>query len=64
MHPRFQREGIGEEMISAFLKRVSAKPDVRRVIVKTDDVAGAGRLYGRSSSGTHCSVYVATVNLA
>lgn len=61
VHPRHQRRGVGKEMIALFIQAVSADPNTRKVIVKTDDSI-AGRLYSAHFQGLSTTVYARRVN--
>ena len=57
--PGFQRKGYGEQMLRAFLAQAKQDRRVRKVVVKTDDPLGAGRLYEKLFAKTGMTVYAA-----
>jgi len=62
VHPSFQGRGHGKELVHAFLERARSEPEIRKVIVKTDDQLRAGKLYQRYFSVVATTIYGATVN--
>lgn len=57
-----QDKGYGQLLIDAFLKRVGADPTVRKVSVKTDDEARAGKVYRKFFAPVHTTVYSKPIN--
>lgn len=62
IHPRHQGRGLAEKLVSAFLESVAQRPEVRKVIVKTDDEGRAARVYERLFGLVAAKVYSRTVN--
>lgn len=62
VHPDCQRRGYGKALIKGFLERVREDLDVRKVIVKTDDGAKAGKLYSQFFDTMKTTVYVKPIN--
>jgi RimJ/RimL family protein N-acetyltransferase len=61
-HPSFQGQGIGSEMLKAFLSSCAQDPNIRTVIVKTDDPKRAGLLYSKSFNISDKTVYSKVIN--
>jgi GNAT superfamily N-acetyltransferase len=61
--PPLQRRGLGRDMVAALLERAKSEREIRKVIVKTDDTLGAGKLYGRYFGVVHTTVYGKALNL-
>lgn len=62
IHPRHQGRGLAQDLVSAFLESVAQRPEVRKVIVKTDDEGRAARVYERLFGRVAAKVYARTVN--
>jgi GNAT superfamily N-acetyltransferase len=62
IHPRHQGRGLARPLVSAFLESVAQRPEVRKVIVKTDDEGRAARVYERLFGRVAARVYARTVN--
>jgi len=62
IHPRHQGRGLAGPLVSAFLESVAQRPEVRKVIVKTDDEGRARSLYERLFGRVAATVYARTVN--
>jgi GNAT superfamily N-acetyltransferase len=56
-HPSYQGQGIGSEMLEAFISSCVQNSNIRIVIVKTDDPKRAGRLYSKSFNINNKIVY-------
>jgi ribosomal protein S18 acetylase RimI-like enzyme len=63
VHPGAQRRGYGRRMLLALFERAKADPEIRKVIVKTDDELRAGGLYAQYFTVVKTTVYGRTVNL-
>jgi ribosomal protein S18 acetylase RimI-like enzyme len=63
VHPAAQRRGYGRRLLEALFERVKADPEIRKVVVKTDDQLRAGRLYEQYFGVVKTTVYGQTVNL-
>lgn len=59
VHPGFQRRGYGEQMLRTFLAWAKQDQQIRKVIVKTDDLLRAGKLYEKLFSTTKMTVFSA-----
>jgi len=57
VHPSEQGRGIAGQMIDTFLSSLEGQPELRRVLVKTDDLARAGRVYARRFEVIATTVY-------
>lgn len=62
IHPRHRGRGLAGALVSAFLESVAQRPEVRKVIVKTDDEGRAARVYERLFGRVAAKVYARTVN--
>lgn len=62
IHPRHQGRGLAKSLVTAFLVSVEQRPEVRKVIVKTDDEGRAARVYERLFGRVETKVYARTVN--
>jgi ribosomal protein S18 acetylase RimI-like enzyme len=62
VHPRAQRRGHAEAMLSALFLRAADDRTLRKILVKTDDQARAGRLYSRYFAVVKTTVYARTVH--
>lgn len=62
VHPTFQGKGYGGALIATFLEWAERDPDVRKVLVKTDDAERAGRVYARSFEVVRTVVYARAVH--
>ena len=59
VHPDFQRRGYGEQMLRTFLAWAKQDKQIRKVIVKTDDLLRAGKLYEKLFAVTPMTVFSA-----
>jgi GNAT superfamily N-acetyltransferase len=55
--PALQGKGYGKAMIEAFLAWSQPDQSIRKIILKTDDGARAGRLYSQFFDIVHTTVY-------
>lgn len=62
VHPRHQGRGFATPMVTAFLDSVSARANVRRVIVKTDDRGRAAHIYSKLFEASAMRVYIRRMN--
>ena len=62
VQPDYQMRGYGKKLVEAFLERVEDEPDLRKVIVKTDDDERAGRLYKHFFEVVDTTTYSRTIN--
>ena len=60
--PKFQGQGLAEQMLLAFLAWAHRQPEIRRVQVRTDDELRAGRIYSRIFRVTESKVYSSSLN--
>jgi GNAT superfamily N-acetyltransferase len=62
VHPRYQGRQLGHAIVAAFLEQVAGDPGVRKVLVKTDDMDRAGRIYSKYFGLVEAKVFGRAVN--
>ena len=61
IHPSRQGQGYGKMMIEAFLTHVETEPEIRKVIVRTDDTNRAAFLYAHYFTQTTALTFARTI---
>jgi GNAT superfamily N-acetyltransferase len=62
VHPRYQGKGVAGRMMNEMIAMLSLDTSVRKVIVKTDDVQRAGKVYGKLFSFSDQIIYTKAIN--
>lgn len=62
VHPRYQGKGVAGRMLNEVISMFSLDNSVRKVVVKTDDVQRAGKVYERFFSVSDQMVYARSIN--
>lgn len=60
--PEYQRKGIGGRFIDYLILNYKKDPSCRKIIVKTNDFSGAGKLYGKYFTLTNVYFYQRFLN--
>ena len=60
--PEFQNKGIGKKFIELLIEHYMAYPACRKIIIKTDDSLGSGKLYERTLGRTEMKTYQKFIN--
>ncbi len=61
--PEFQGKGLGRQLIKTYLEEAKKDSQLRKVIIKTDDLKIAGRLYASLFSETEMVTFSKKINL-
>jgi GNAT superfamily N-acetyltransferase len=57
VHPDYQNQGFGKELIHAFFEWIKDDASARKLTVKTDDSVRAARVYGKYFDPVHTTVF-------
>lgn len=60
--PEYQRKGIGKSFIKFLVTQYSSKNTCRKIVVKTDDHSGSGKLYAELFNSTGMRLYQKYLN--
>ena len=62
VHPLYQGKGLAEKMLNGLIAILSLDMSIRKVVVKTDDLQRAGKVYERCFSVSDQMVYARAIN--